>query len=120
VLKWLEYLVVDAFPKSFEKDIAGRPDKFVKSSSLLSHFCSWNTRDGRVSDASFGLKMKKCKEEFNIPDSALLGVHRNDGKYWFIDRVVLYDWLVLRGFTSHVGLPLPESVCARPLHGHYF
>jgi len=120
VLKWLEYLVVDAFPKSFEQDITGRPNKFVKSSSLLSHFSSWNTREGRVSDASFGLKMKKCKEEFDIPDTALLGVHRNDGKYWFVDRVCLYDWLVLRGFTSHVGLPLPESVTSRFGHDQFY
>lgn len=122
IVKWFEYLIVEHFPESFEKDITGKPcDKHIKSSKLLQHFLNWNTREERVSDASFGLKMKKAKEDYDIPDTALKGVHRNDGKYWYLDRANMFAWLRDHGFTNYNDEELPCSISHqyRPYESSY-
>lgn len=99
IVKWLEYFIVEAFPNNYNPAIG------MKSTDLKTRFQYWSTRDERVSDASFGIKMKKLKEEYELPDEILSGKHTNTGKYWFFDREGIFNWLREKGYTSFEALP---------------
>ena len=101
IVKWLEYFIVESFPTNYNPAIG------MKSSDLKIKYQYWNTRDERVSDASFGLKMKKLKEEYELTDELLSGKHTNTGKYWQFDREGIFNWLREKGFTSFETLPEP-------------
>jgi len=99
IVKWLEHFIVEAFPNNYNPVIG------IKSTELRGRFQYWNTREERVSDASFGLKMKKLKEEYELSDELLFGKHTNTGKYWLFNREGIFNWLREKRYTSVETLP---------------
>jgi hypothetical protein len=104
IIKWLEHFIIEDFPANYSTH------RGIKSTDLKYNYQHWNTREERVSDASFGLKMKKLKDDYHLPEGHLEGKHTNKGKFWFFDREGIFNWLVEKGFTRYEGETLPVPV----------
>ena len=108
IIKFLEYFTIHDYTKQPEV-IKGSGIHEFKSSTMKSSFQQFLPPGERLSDAMFGSKVKKMKEEHNLKDEALKVIHKSQGKYWVMNRQLVYEWLKENNFTSYEG-ELPEAV----------
>lgn len=100
IVKWLVYLVVEDWPNTFGLEVSGR--------RLHEHFNRFSTSDQQVNSASFGLKMRRLLDDYDLGEELIQKITRNTGTFWRLDRLGLYEWLLEKGYTDHEGeLPTP-------------
>jgi len=108
IIKFLEYFTIHDYTKQPEVSKDSGIHEF-KSSTMKTSFQHFLPPGERLSDAMFGSKVKKMKEEHNLKDEALKVIHKSQGKYWVMNRQLVYEWLKENNFTSFEG-ELPEAV----------
>ena len=67
-----------------------------------------------MNSASFGLKMRRLLDDYDLGEELIQKISRNTGTFWRLDRVRLFGWLQEKGYTDHEGeLPNPIDYTIR-------
>lgn len=105
VIKWLEHLIVEEFPKKFNRPVG--------SDVLLRDYNEYSGE--RISPEAFGLRMKSLFDsphQINEKSQALVKGRSNRGVVWNINREACFNWLKDKKYTMSNTLQ-PELTCYR-------